>query len=151
LFDQSKPILWKVHTMTQRWSIKTGSRFEELAGYSRAVVDQDWVFVSGTAGFDPATGEFPNDPEAQARLSLGQIESALAQAGATLADIVRVRVYLSDAAHVMPASRVLGAAFSDPRPTNTTIICGFADPGILVEIEATALVRRGTVKAGQTG
>lgn len=131
---------------TQRWTINTGSRFEELAGYSRAVVDQEWVFVSGTAGFDPATGEFPNDPEMQARLSLGQIADALAKAGATLADIVRVRVYLSDAAHVMAASRVLGAAFNDPRPTNTTIICGFADPAILVEIEATALVRRGTVK-----
>ncbi|MCL4676285.1 MAG: RidA family protein [Pararhodobacter sp.] len=136
---------------TERWAIRTGSRFEELAGYSRAVVDGEWVFVSGTAGFDPATGEFPNDPEAQARLSLGQIADALDKAGATLADIVRVRVYLADAAHVMAASRVLGAAFHDPRPTNTTIVCGFADPAILVEIEATALVRRGTSKAGQTG
>ncbi|MDO9525492.1 MAG: RidA family protein [Gemmobacter sp.] len=133
---------------SERWAITTGSRFEKLAGYSRAVVDGEWVFVSGTAGFDPATGKFPADPEAQARLSLGQISDALAKAGGTLADIVRVRVYLSDAAHVMAASGVLGAAFSDPRPTNTTIICGFADPEILVEIEATALIRRGTHRAG---
>ncbi len=136
---------------TERWAINTGSRFEKLAGYSRAVVDGDWVFVSGTAGFDPATGKFPDDAEAQARLSLGQISDALEKAGATLSDIVRVRVYLSDAAHVMQASGVLGAAFSDPRPTNTTIVCGFADPAILVEIEATALVRRGTVRTEQAG
>ena len=128
----------------QRWAIRTGSRFEELAGYSRAVVDGEWVFVSGTAGFDPATGDFPDDPEAQARHALAQIGDALKQAGGELSDIVRVRVYLSDRDHVMAASRVLGAAFADPRPTNTTIVCGFADPAIMVEIETTALVRRGT-------
>lgn len=130
-----------------RWAVSTGSRFEKLAGYSRAIVDGEWVFVSGTAGFDPATGEFPDDPERQARHSLAQIADALGQAGGDLSDIVRVRVYLSDAAHVMPVSKVLGATFSDPRPTNTTIVCGFADPGILVEIEVTALVRRNASSA----
>lgn len=125
----------------KRWAIRTGSKFEELAGYSRAVVDGDWVFVSGTAGFDPATGTFPDDPAEQTRLALRQIGDTLAKAGGSLADIVRVRVYLSDAAHVMAASKILGETFTDPRPTNTTIICGFAVPEIQVEIEATALVR----------
>jgi len=127
-----------------RWAITTGSRFEELAGYSRAVVDGEWVFVSGTAGFDPRTGDFPDDPAEQAEHALSQIEAALKRAGASLADIVRLRVYLASRDHVVPASQVLGAAFSEPRPTNTTIVCEFADPGILVEIEATALVRGGT-------
>lgn len=95
----------------------------------------------GTAGFDPATGEFPDDPAKQARLAIQQIGDALKTAGADLSDIVRVRVYLSDAAHVMAASQVLGETFSDPRPTNTTIICGFAVPEIQVEIEVTALKR----------
>ena len=67
----------------------------------------------------------------------------------TLADIVRVRVYLSDAAHVMAVSKVLGETFSDPRPTNTTIICGFAVPEIKVELEVTALKRDRVDPAGQ--
>jgi len=126
---------------SKRWTIETGSKFEKLAGYSRAVVDGEWVFVSGTAGSDGATGEFSDDPAEQARCALQQISDALEQAGAALSDIVRVRVYLSHADHVLAASQVLGAAFSDPRPANTTIICGFAVPEILVEIEATALKR----------
>jgi len=127
--------------MTERWAIRTGSRFEELAGYSRAVVDGNWVFVSGTAGFDPATGAFPDDPEAQTRNALSQIADALAKAGGSLADVVRVRVYLASADYTMPVSKILGATFEDPRPANTTIVCGFAVPEILVEIEVTALLR----------
>ena len=133
---------------SDRWTLQTGTKFEKLAGYSRAVVDGEWVFVSGTAGFDPDTGEFPDDPAEQARCALRQISDALQSAGADLSDIVRVRVYLSDANHVVPASKVLGAAFNDPRPTNTTIICGFAVPEILVEIEATALKRDRSDPAG---
>ena len=132
-----------------RWSIQTGSKFEELAGYARAVVDGEWVFVSGTAGFDGATGVFPDDPTEQTHCALAQIRDALEKAGASLADIVRVRVYLSDAAHVMAVSKVLGETFSDPRPTNTTIICGFAVPEIKVELEVTALKRGRVDPAGQ--
>ena len=126
-----------------RRAIYSGSKFEELAGYSRAVVDGDWIFVSGTAGYDPATTSFPDDVADQARRALETIAAALAEADATLADVVSVRVYLSDRAHVMPVSRVLGGTFSDPRPTNTTIICGFPVEEIKVEIEVTALRRRG--------
>ena len=129
-----------------RWAITTGSRFEEMASYSRALVEGEWAFVSGTAGFDSATGAFPDDPEQQTRLALGQISDALRKAGAKLADIVRVRVYLGKRDYVMPVSRILGQTFSEPRPTNTTIVCEFADPWIQVETEVTALVCGGTTR-----
>jgi enamine deaminase RidA (YjgF/YER057c/UK114 family) len=125
-----------------RWTISSGSRFEELAGYSRAVVDGDWVFVSGTAGYDFAAGTISDDAAEQARQSLKTIAATLEKAGASLADVVRVRVFLADRADVMAVSRVLGETFTDPRPTNTTIICGFAMPEMKVELEVTALVRR---------
>jgi len=121
-----------------RRAIYSGSKFEEMAGYSRAVVDGDWVFVSGTAGYDPASGAFAAGAEAQARRALQTIAEALAQADATLADVVSVRVFLADRADVMPVSRVLGETFSDPRPTNTTILCGFPVEEILVELEVVA-------------
>ena len=125
-----------------RWTISSGSRFEEMAGYSRAVVDGEWIFVSGTAGYDLATGMISSDAAEQARQSLATISRTLEQAGASLGDIVRVRVYLSDRSDVVAVSAVLGQTFSDPRPTNTTIICGFAMEEMKVELEVTAL-RRG--------
>lgn len=124
-----------------RWTISSGSKFEEIAGYSRAVVDGEWVFVSGTAGYDPASSAFPDSVEDQTRQALKTIRETLEKAGATLADIVTVRVYLADRAYVMPVSTILGQTFSDPRPTNTTIICGFPVEEIKVEIEVTALKR----------
>jgi enamine deaminase RidA (YjgF/YER057c/UK114 family) len=125
-----------------RWTISSGSKFEEMAGYSRAVVDGEWIFVSGTAGYDFATGTISSDAAEQARQSLATISRTLEQAGASLGDVVRVRVYLSDRADVVAVSTVLGQTFSDPRPTNTTIICGFAMEEMKVELEVTAL-RRG--------
>jgi enamine deaminase RidA (YjgF/YER057c/UK114 family) len=124
-----------------RWTISSGSRFEELAGYARAVVDGDWVFVSGTAGYDFATNTISEDAAEQTRQSLATISDALTKAGASLKDVVRVRVYVADRDDVVAVSKVLRAAFSDPRPTNTTIICGFASPEMKVELEVTALVR----------
>lgn len=129
-------------TAEKRWTVNSGSRFEEMAGYSRAVVDGEWVFVSGTAGYDFESGTISPDAAEQARQSLRTIAAALDKAGATLADIVRVRVFLADRADVMTVSRVLGETFSDPRPTNTTIICGFAEEAMKVELEVTALKRR---------
>lgn len=127
--------------MAKRWAISSGSRFEKLAGYSRAVVDGEWVFVSGTAGHDPADGSISADPEEQTRQALRTIATALGQADAKLSDIVRLRVYVADRQDVVTVSKVLGEHFSDPRPTNTTIICGFPVEEIKVEIEATALKR----------
>lgn len=121
-----------------RKAIYSGSPFEKLAGYSRALVDGDWIFVSGTAGHDPAIGGFAPEAEAQARRSLDLIAAALAEAEAGLSDIVSVRVYLASRDDVMAVSRVLGETFADPRPTNTTIICGFPVEEIKVEIEVIA-------------
>ncbi|QQR40748.1 RidA family protein [Devosia rhizoryzae] len=129
--------------MTERRAISSGSKFEKLAGYSRALVDGEWVFVSGTAGHNPDGSISPN-AEAQARQSLRTITNALSEADADLADIVRVVVYLADRADVMTVSKVLGETFADPRPTNTTIICGFPVEEIKVEIEVTARKRRAT-------
>ena len=127
--------------MAGRWAISSGSKFERLAGYSRAVVDGEWIFVSGTAGYDIANDRFPDDPAEQTRLALATVADALGKAGASLGDIVRVRVYLADAGDVVAVSKILGETFSDPLPTNTTIVCGFAAPGIKVELEVTALKR----------
>ncbi len=124
-----------------RHSIYSGSKFEEIAGYARAVVDGEWIFVSGTSGSEPGTGVFPPDAVDQARLALKIIADALHKADATLQDVVSVRVYLADRADVMAVSRILGQTFSDPRPTNTTIICGFPVEEIKVEIELIALRR----------
>ena len=125
---------------TDRWAISSGSKFEKLAGYSRAVVDGEWVFVSGTAGHAP-DGSISADPEEQTRQSLRTISTALQQAGASLADIVRLNVYVAERQDVMTVSKVLGETFSDPRPTNTTIICGFPVEEIKVEIEVIARKR----------
>lgn len=125
----------------KRWTVNTGSKFEEMAGYSRAVVDGEWIFVSGTAGYNFADGTISDDAAEQTRQSLATIAQALEKAGATLADIVRVRVFVADRADIMAVSRVLGEAFSDPRPTNTTIVCGFAEEAMKVELEVTALKR----------
>lgn len=134
--------------MIERRTINSGSVFEELAGYSRAVIQGDWVFVSGTAGYDFETREISEDPAEQARQALRTIAATLEQANSSLTDIVRVRVFLSDRSYVEPVSRVLGATLADARPTNTTIICGFAMEEMKVELEVTAL-RRGT--SGQAG
>jgi len=126
----------------KRWTVSSGSKFEEMAGYSRAVIDGEWIFVSGTAGYNFEDGSISDDAAEQTRQSLRTIAQALEKAGATLADIVRVRVFVADRADVMKVSRVLGETFSDPRPTNTTIICGFAEEAMKVELEVTALKRR---------
>ena len=125
-----------------RWTISSGSRSEALAGYSRALVDGEWIFVSGTAGYDIANNTISDDAGEQTRQSLKVIAAALEQAGATLADVVRVRVYVADRADVMPVSRILAETFSDPRPANTTIVCGFATAEMKVELEMTALKRK---------
>lgn len=129
-----------------RKAIYSGSPFEELAGYSRALADGDWVFVSGTAGHDPAIGGFAPEAEAQARRSLAIIAAALAEADARISDIVSVRVYLASRDDVMAVSRVLGETFADPRPTNTTIICGFPVEEIKVEIEVIARRKAGAAE-----
>lgn len=119
--------------------ISSGSPFEEVAGYSRAVADGGWVFVSGTSGYKD--GQIADDVVAQARQCLATIAAALAEAGAGLADVVRVKAYVTDAAFFQAIAPVLGEAFKGIRPANTTIVCGLVDARMKVEIEVTALKR----------
>ena len=125
--------------MTRR-RISSGTPFEELASFSRAVVDGDMVYVSGTTGMDRETGGFPADAAAQARLALGHVEAALGEAGAGLADVLRVVVYIADRADLMPVCEAVGAAFAGILPANTTVIAALALPEMKVEIEVTARV-----------
>lgn len=123
--------------MTRRL-ISSGSPFEKVAGYSRAVADGEWVFVSGTTGYDYATMTMPDDVAAQTRNALATIEKALAEAGASMADVVRARYYVTDAAFVDTVFAELGKVFGDIRPAATMVVCGLVKPEMLVEIEVTA-------------
>lgn len=119
--------------------IGSGSKFEEMAAYSRAVVDDRHIHISGTVGLDPVDKTMPADTEAQARNIFAIIEGILADEGASLADVVRSRVFVTDMVHLDAVVRVLGEKFRDCRPTNTTLLCGIPAPGANVEIEVTAL------------
>ena len=127
--------------MTRRL-ITDGSRFEDIASFSRAVVDGDMIYLSGTTGHYHETGEFPGDAAEQAELAFGYIEAALAEADASLADVLRVVVYLADRHDLMPVCEVVGRKFTDIRPANTTIVTALALADMKVEIEVTA--RRGS-------
>jgi enamine deaminase RidA (YjgF/YER057c/UK114 family) len=122
--------------------ISSGSPFEAEAGYSRAVVDGEWVFVAGTTGFDYAAMTIAEDPAEQARQMLRNIEAALAEAGASLADVVRVKYYVPDLADWPKIVPVVGEAFAAIRPASTALVCGLVDPRMKIEIEVTAR-RRG--------
>ncbi|MEV6837789.1 RidA family protein [Streptomyces sp. NPDC051133] len=128
--------------MTERRAILSGSAFEEQIGYARAVVDGDWVHVSGTTGFDYTTMTISDDVVEQAEQCLRNIEAALAEARCSLADVVRVRYLLPDRADFEPCWPVLRRAFGGIRPAATMLQCGLADPRMKIEIEAYA--RRGT-------
>jgi enamine deaminase RidA (YjgF/YER057c/UK114 family) len=124
--------------------ISSGSPFEAEAGYSRAVVHGDWIFVAGTTGFDYGLMTIAQDPAEQARQAFRNIETALAEAGARLADVVRVKYYVPDAADWPTIVPILGEAFGAIRPAATALICGLVDPRMKIEIEVTA--RRGSAR-----
>ena len=121
-----------------RRHISSGSPWEELAGYSRAVVDGDWVFVSGTVGQNFTTQLMPASAAAQTEEALDTIERALLQAGASLHDVVRVRVYVPAREDVADVSGVIKRRLGPARPTNTTVCCPLAVDGAKVEVEVTA-------------
>jgi enamine deaminase RidA (YjgF/YER057c/UK114 family) len=111
---------------------------EERIGYSRAVVDGDWVHVSGTTGFDYATMEIADDVVEQARRCVANIATALEEAGVCFADVVRVRYLLPDPDDFEPCWPVLRGAFGEARPAATMMACGLIDPRVRIEIEVTA-------------
>lgn len=123
----------------KRTLISSGSTFEREIGYSRAVAQGDWVFVSGTTGFDYATMTIAEGVEAQAEQCLKNIGSALEQAGATLRDVVRVVYVLPDATQFEKCWPVLRRYFGEVRPAAMMIQAQLLDPRMRIEIEVTAL------------
>ncbi len=121
-----------------RTLISSGSPFENVAGYSRAVVQGDWCFVAGTTGPDPETKIMPEDVSQQTRNAMSIIVKALDQAGFDLRDVVRVNYILTEATYVDAVFAVVGSHFSDVRPAATMIIAGLIRPEMKVEIEVTA-------------
>ena len=124
-----------------RRCIGSGSTFERDIGYSRAVIDGDWIFVSGTTGFDYASMAISSDVLEQAEQCFRNIEAALGQAGATLGDVVRVTYILPRHADFEPCWPVMRKYLGDVRPAATMICAGVADPRIRIEIEVTARKR----------
>ena len=118
--------------------ISSGSTFERDMGYSRAVVDGDWVFVSGTTGFNYTTMTISDDVVQQAEQCFINIEKALSDAGSRLADVVRVRYILPKVEDFEPCWPILRKYFGDIRPAATMISAGLSDPRMKIEIEVTA-------------
>ena len=123
--------------MNRQW-ITSGSTFEAQIGYSRAVVAGDWVFVSGTTGFDYATMTISDDVVTQAEQCLQNIATALAEAGCTLDDVVRVNYVLPNGADFEPCWPVLRQHFGKAKPAAMVITAGVLDPRMKIEIEVTA-------------
>lgn len=132
--------------MTTRKLISSGSTFEAVSGYSRAVVDGDWVFVSGTTGFDYDTMTIDSDVAVQTRTCFKNIAAALAQAECTLEDVVRVRYLIAKASDFETVAPIFGEYFGTARPAATAMIVGLVDARMLIEIEVTAK-RRATISA----
>ncbi len=125
----------------KRQLISSGSTFEAQIGYSRAVVAGDWVFVSGTTGFDYATMTISDDVLVQTEQCLKNIAAALEQAGSSLQDVVRVTYVLPISADFESCWPVLRKYFGEVRPAAMMISAGLADPRMKIEIEVTALKR----------
>ncbi|WGD28471.1 RidA family protein [Ancylobacter sp. WKF20] len=128
--------------MTQRRLISSHSAFEKVAGYSRAVVDGDDIFVSGTTGYDYAVMALPEDLVEQTHSCFRNIASALAEADASLDDVVRVRYIITRAEYAETVFPIFGQYFITARPAATLIVAGLLQPEMKIEIEVTARRRR---------
>lgn len=122
--------------------IYSGAPFEQMAGYARAVVDPPYVFVSGTTGFDPETLQFPEDVETQCENCFATIARTLAEAGASLNDLVRIRVFVASRAEFERIKPIIKRHCDAARPANTTVLAELVEPYMRVEIEATAKIVR---------
>ena len=118
--------------------ISSGSTFERDIGYSRALVDGEWIFVSGTTGFDYQSMTISGDVVQQAEQCLRNIGQALQEAGSSFAEVVRVRYILPDVRDFEPCWGVLRKYFGEIRPAATMIQAGLSDPRMKIEIEVTA-------------
>jgi enamine deaminase RidA (YjgF/YER057c/UK114 family) len=125
-----------------RQLISSGSTFEQEIGYSRAVVDGDWIFMSGTTGFDYGKMIISNDLLDQAEQCFKNIETALTEAGASLKDVIRVTYILPDASDFPKCWPIFRKYLGDVRPAAMMISAGLSDPRMRIEIQVTA--RRGS-------
>jgi enamine deaminase RidA (YjgF/YER057c/UK114 family) len=126
----------------ERRHISSGSTFERDIGYARAVIDGDWIFISGTTGFDYRAGTIADSVTAQAEQCISNIAEALAEAGSSFRDAVRVRYIFPDASDFEPCWPLLREAFGEAQPAATMISAGLADPRMKIEIEVTAKRRK---------
>jgi enamine deaminase RidA (YjgF/YER057c/UK114 family) len=127
-------------TGPDRRLISSGSPYEALAGYSRAVVQGNWCFVAGTTGADPESQIMPDDVAEQAANSFTNIIAALGEAGFELGHVVRATYYITDAAYFEAILPVLSRHFGEIRPAATcVVVAGLVDPAMKIEIEVTAL------------
>ena len=124
-----------------RQQISSGSKFEAEIGYSRAIVDGDWIWVAGTTGFNYETMIISEDVAEQADQTLRNIEAAMAKAGFTLADVVRANYIFPNAADFEPCWPVLRKYWKEIRPASTMIVAGLADSRMKIEIEVTGKKR----------
>jgi enamine deaminase RidA (YjgF/YER057c/UK114 family) len=122
--------------------ISSGSPFEKSVGYSRAVVEGDWIFVAGTTGFDYEFMSIPEDLAEQVHQAFRNIAAALEQAGAMLTDVVRANYIVPQAEDWPQITPILGHYFGEIRPASTVIVAGLIDPRIRIEIEVTAHKRK---------
>lgn len=127
---------------SNRRLISSGSSFEKVAGYSRVVVDGEWIFVSGTTGYDYSNMTISPDLETQTRQVFRNLQQALSGAGAALSDVVRVHYYLTGQEQFEEVAPIFGEYFGDIRPAATAVICGLVDPAMQIEIEVTAHLRQ---------
>ena len=121
--------------------VSSGSKFEQDVGYSRAVIDGEWVFVSGTTGFDYDTMTISDNLLDQTEQCLKNIQTALHQAGADFADVVRVNYIVPNGERFSDCWPVLRKYFGASRPAMTMISAGLLDPRMQIEIEVTARMR----------
>jgi enamine deaminase RidA (YjgF/YER057c/UK114 family) len=124
----------------ERATFSSGTAFEERVGYSRAVRAGDRVHVSGTAPIMPGDADPPEGAYEQARVCLERIAHVLAEAGASLEDVVRTRIYVTDASLIDEVGRAHREAFAKARPATTGVVVQLLDPRWLVEIEAEAAI-----------
>lgn len=130
--------------MSERTNYSSGGKYEPIIGYSRAVRAGDWVHVAGTtAAREDGSVAAPGDAYEQTRLALRTVERALGSAGATLADVVRTRMFVTDIRRWEEYGRAHGEAFRDIRPAASMLeVSGLVDPAMLIEIEVDAFSPR---------
>ena len=124
-----------------RKQISSGSRFEAEIGYSRAIVDGDWIWVSGTTGFNYETMTISDDVAEQADQTFRNIKTAMEKAGFSLADVVRVTYIFPNGADFEPCWPVLRKYLGETRPAATAMVAQLVDPRMKIEIEVTGKKR----------